>query len=89
MFQGRLQAPHAGCPGVDSAVLVSCEGAEEIWVKAVPGVDVSRYFGQLVAIEGSLRQCGSNRYIDMNTLSPLRRCGDAGATSAHLAPDPA
>lgn len=82
IFQGRLQTARAGCPGVDSAILVSCEGAEEIWVKAVPGVDVSRYFGQLVAIEGTLRQCGSNRYIDMNTLSPLRRCGDAGATIA-------
>lgn len=82
LFQGRLQAPRAGCPGVDSAILVSCEGAEELWVKAIPGVDVSRYFGQLVAIEGSLRSCGQNRYIDMNTLSPLRRCGDAGATIA-------
>lgn len=82
LFQGRLQASRAGCPGVDSAILVSCEGAEEIWVKAIPGVDVSRYFGQLVAIEGTLRSCGTNRYIDMNTLSPLRRCGDAGATIA-------
>lgn len=82
VFQGRLQSAGAGCPGVDSAVLVSCDGAEVIWVKAVPGVDVSRYFGQLVAIEGSLHPCGSNRYIDMSTLSPLRRCGDAGATIA-------
>lgn len=82
IFQGRLQTARVGCPGVDSAILISCEGAEEIWVKAVPGVDVGRYFGQLVAIEGTLRQCGSNRYIDMNTLSPLRRCGDAGATIA-------
>lgn len=73
VFYGRLQNGRPGCDGASDAQLIYCDGAQTLWVNAA-GLSVRTFIGQSVAIRGTLRECGNERYIQLNSIEQTGRC---------------